>query len=1320
MYKKVIILFIIGVFLCLSPVLYAGDVLLIDDFSRSSFSNLVSGESGGDAELPGKCKPSFVWKEGITLGSGGSSLKLDFDVSAKGSFTFYWMKLGPELPDQKGITQPLDLTGYNYLSFWVKGLKGKERFKIELHQDASLDGQFNFAQDISSSLYVSAYLVNGVTQDWQKVVVPLKGFSNVTDWSNILELVVTLENRVGNTEGSIYIDDVLFGNVPEELLTSQYLKSSLILSKDDIRVNNSRLKDGFQFGYDNKLTIRVSGSQDLASLEGIRFDYSKDHGKNWNAIATDYDTKDRVYEAYWRTAGLISPGNYEVRAVAIDIRGNEVFSESIKNCTVQAMNTEEFLDLLSYRAFKFFWDGQDPDTGLFADATGGGDSNIGVCGFGLTALAIGAERGWVNKTEASKRALKCIRTFTGDPNNTKKPRAKDKNGFFYHFLDIKTAARAGKCEVSTIDTSLLICGALTAGEYFGGDVKKAADTLYKNAEWSKYLYVIPGLNKKLCTMGWAPERGFLESCWDYYTDEAVIISLLAIASPSHPLGPESFYVWQRKKGSYKKGEPFVFTWHGALFAHQYSHLWFNLHDKLDRENINWWENSRQATLANRQFVIDNSTNYTTYGPYSWGITSMDHPEGYIMHYGIPPCGRGEAIHDGTISPTGPAGSIVFTPILSIKTLENFYYKYPFLWGEYGLRDSFNLDKDWISSTFYGLGEGVVLLAIENFRSDFVWDNFMKNSYISKALKKAGFKNSPKEKLKALSDIDILIKEIERSEDLKKLTDLIESVLLNSKNQDDYNKLHSTVIALLKKSPFKNSADLNYLIAKIRFKQLKAMEKNDDLEHGRLYLVKADLYFDEIEEMLQNSIGKIQLNNLSLDAQNLQFIAYSNRFRYHEAEIAFQNLTKLVDNLTDTESFKVKELNRVTTQLTKERYGDYALKLRIGSIPKLSQKNIAEIIKELKIQADALYGKGNISDAEPIYSQYVELVFKYSPLEDAQRLLSELADQYFKAEQYNFAIKFYNQGLERFPKSDFSDYWQLKIATAFTKDGNYAQAIKNYEYFLNTYHASNYINEALQQLAKLYFTNVSSVNEAILDLKKLMKRFPRESNSDFIQLYIALLNLEAEDYKEAFKEFKSLLYNYPHTHFKYSVENMIKEVEEMAEEAEKLSRNKKEGSWRRYYLGKPIIGSLDPIKITTKPGGIVLFEASAVKDEDKYSLFEQDLSDISRTPFMTKVGYEDDLFELEWSATDGEFLTGEHVATKQWRAPKKNGQYEVSIRIRDVGLIRSPDRGDRDDKLDKVITALVTVKSVMPFAMAGGAILIVLITSGVYVFIKRKK
>ena len=99
--KKVIILFIIGVFLCLSPALYAGDVLLIDDFSRSSFSNLVSGESGGDAELPGKCKPSFVWKEGITLGSGGSSLKLDFDVSAKGSFTFYWMKLGPELPDQK-------------------------------------------------------------------------------------------------------------------------------------------------------------------------------------------------------------------------------------------------------------------------------------------------------------------------------------------------------------------------------------------------------------------------------------------------------------------------------------------------------------------------------------------------------------------------------------------------------------------------------------------------------------------------------------------------------------------------------------------------------------------------------------------------------------------------------------------------------------------------------------------------------------------------------------------------------------------------------------------------------------------------------------------------------------------------------------------------------------------------------------------------------------------------------------------------------------------------------------------------------------------
>jgi hypothetical protein len=406
------------------------------------------------------------------------------------------------------------------------------------------------------------------------------------------------------------------------------------------------------------------------------------------------------------------------------------------------LTDEELLELISHKAFNFFWENQNPKTGLFADASGSGDASIASTGFGLTALCIGAERGWVDKNEAKNRALKCINTFIKNPNDPNNIIAEGKYGFFYHFLNPRTATRAGGCEVSTIDTALLLCGILTAGEYFGGEIKEAAENVYKTVEWDKLLDKTPNL----FYMGWSPEKGYSEWRWDTYTDETVIINLLAIGSPTHPVSPDVFYAWPRKNGRYKNGQPFIYSWQGALFTYQYAHAWFDFRNKVDKEGVDWWKNSVDATKAGIEFCLDNGQQYKGFGKNSWGISGYYTPSGYTMSHGFPPCLSENPGYDGTITPSGPAGSIVFTPIESLDALRNFYNNLPKLWGPHGFKDSFNLDNNWYSPLYFGLGEGITLLMIENFRTGFVWEYFNKNEHIKDAINKLGFRNYRKTNL----------------------------------------------------------------------------------------------------------------------------------------------------------------------------------------------------------------------------------------------------------------------------------------------------------------------------------------------------------------------------------------------------------------------------------------------------------------------------------------------------------------------------------------------------------------------------------------------
>ena len=353
-------------------------------------------------------------------------------------------------------------------------------------------------------------------------------------------------------------------------------------------------------------------------------------------------------------------------------------------------------------------------------------ASIASVGYGLAALIIGVEHKWISYKNAYDRANRTLDTFIKN--------VEGDNGFFYHFINIKNGKREWNCEISIIDTAIFICGALTAGEYFGNEIKDKSETLYKRIDWNWYR------NKETNQfyMGYTPEKGFWGH-WDMYAEQ-LMLYVLSVGSPTYPIDRSIYYDFQRKKADYKDIKEIIYTYCGSLFTYQYSHAWINFKNLNDSEGINWFENSIKATKANRQYCIDNKDKYKTYGENSWGLTACLGPKGYCG-FGAKPCDTDlNQQNDGTVTPCGAIGSIVFTPKESIKAMEYFYNKFPKLWGKYGFKDGYNLEKEkpWFAKEYIGIDKGIEIIMIENFLNGTIWKYFMQNQYINKGIRRLGF------------------------------------------------------------------------------------------------------------------------------------------------------------------------------------------------------------------------------------------------------------------------------------------------------------------------------------------------------------------------------------------------------------------------------------------------------------------------------------------------------------------------------------------------------------------------------------------------------
>ena len=400
---------------------------------------------------------------------------------------------------------------------------------------------------------------------------------------------------------------------------------------------------------------------------------------------------------------------------------------------------EELLENIAHRAFAFFYDESHPDTGLTKDRAtnlqGKEDAHfiasIAATGYALASLPIAVERKWLDKPTAAKRALLTLR-FVYD----KLPNV---HGFHYHFVDWKSGDRVWKCELSSIDTALLLNGALAAGQYFGGEIGKLADAVYARCEWPWMQNRKPEDSPAMSlSMGWRPEEGFLASRWHTY-NEASYLYLLAMGAPRYPLPPETWDKWDVPETALE-GFP-VFGGPGPIFFAQMTPAYYDLRGKRDRKGRDWQKNFENAHRANLAYCRKNAGKFKTYGEGFWGITACDQPpekpggeHGYGAQDPI------DGANDGTVAPTAMFAGIIFLPEVVRKDVTNLYDRHrDRLWGKYGFGNAFNVDKDWYDNEVLGLDFGMMLLALENARSGLLWKLMSDRPDVKKGVSAAGFR-----------------------------------------------------------------------------------------------------------------------------------------------------------------------------------------------------------------------------------------------------------------------------------------------------------------------------------------------------------------------------------------------------------------------------------------------------------------------------------------------------------------------------------------------------------------------------------------------------
>ncbi len=435
---------------------------------------------------------------------------------------------------------------------------------------------------------------------------------------------------------------------------------------------------------------------------------------------------------------------YQVTAVD-SVTGETAPSTNVPAVAAAFANNDQLLDFVQQTDFDYFWYWANPANGLIPDRSeNGSPCSIASVGFGLTAIGIGIDHGWITRLQGVARVKATLNTFLNGPQGSGNSGTIGYNGWFYHFLDMNTGLRSGNSELSSIDTALLLAGILYAKQYFNGTnideavIRANASSIFNRVNWN---WMAQGSNG--VSMQWLPTSGFASANWVGY-DEAMILYLLGLGSATSPLPASSWnqwttgYIWATNYGQ-------AYVQFPSVYVHVYSHCWVDFRHIADsymsNHNSTYFENSRRASLAQVAFAVANPNHEVGYSSNVWGLSASDGPSGYALHAitGTPIVG----FDDGTISPSGAGGALAFTPEYSVPTLSYFYSHFrPHLCTAYGFYDAFNLGKQWYDNDELGIDQGPIVIMIENYRTQRPWQLFMQNAEVQTGLQQAGFMSLP--------------------------------------------------------------------------------------------------------------------------------------------------------------------------------------------------------------------------------------------------------------------------------------------------------------------------------------------------------------------------------------------------------------------------------------------------------------------------------------------------------------------------------------------------------------------------------------------------
>ena len=650
----------------------------------------------------------------------GNSLLLKYNSSPQGSWNVHL-----SYPDWRGKDHFKDS---DQLGIWIY-------VQLETKANNLPEIAVKHQETVSNFQPLGNFIKSIQNEKWLQVKIPLDSFGIEDFESQNISEIHFRQARTDSGSQEIFIDQI-------ELLSSDRIKRS---------VSGIELKSAKAYERHVDLTWQNVDPQQVKYVKIYRSQNGSDYVpigvQNTQYFSRYTDFTGRPAQAY----------QYKISAIAHD------YSESplseIKEVTTKEMNDEELLTMVQEASFNYYWDGAENSSGMALENIPGRKNMIasGASGFGLMALIVGAERDFISREQFVERMEKIISFLE---------KADSFHGAYSHFID----GPSGKVEpffgkndngADLVETSFLMQGLLTVKQYLSEEDTKEKElrdritAIWEAVDWAWFKQ---SPDSTYLTWHWSPDQQWVIDHQLIGWNETMITYFLAIASPTHPVDADMYYSgwasedqkaqnyrsnWgETSAGSMYKNEEVYFGIPlkvgvgvgGPLFFTHYSFLGLDPH-KMEDRYVNYFDNNRDIVLINYRYSCENPGSYEGYGRKSWGLTASDGPEGYKAREAKP------SQDDGTIAPTGAIASFPYTPEKSMDALKHFYREYgSFLWGEYGFRDAFNLSEDWVASLYMGLNQAPMAVMIENYRTGLLWDLFMQNDEVEKALKKIKPKN----------------------------------------------------------------------------------------------------------------------------------------------------------------------------------------------------------------------------------------------------------------------------------------------------------------------------------------------------------------------------------------------------------------------------------------------------------------------------------------------------------------------------------------------------------------------------------------------------